>query len=70
MFDKLLSRGNGAGDVAAGRDHETGVCRVVYLVPADCPLVIESIIPAELIEHELDAVSALFGGVVTQAAIA
>ena len=44
--------------------------RVVHLVPADCPLIIESIIPAELIEHELDAVSALFDGVAPQAAIA
>ena len=44
--------------------------RVVHLVPADCPLIIESIIPPELIEHELDAVSALFDGVATQAAIA
>jgi hypothetical protein len=44
--------------------------RVVHLVPADCPLIIESIIPAELIESELDAVSALFDAVATQAAIA
>jgi hypothetical protein len=44
--------------------------RVVHLVPADCPLIIESIIPAELIESELDAVSALFDGLATQAAIA
>jgi hypothetical protein len=44
--------------------------RVVHLVPADCPLIIESIIPAELIESELDAVSALFDAVVTHAAIA
>src|SRR5436853_5416771 len=33
--------------------------RVVHLVPADCPLIIESIIPPELIESELDTVSAL-----------
>ncbi len=44
--------------------------RVVHLVPAECPLIIESIIPPELIESELDAVSALFDGVATQAAIA
>jgi len=44
--------------------------RVVHLVPADCPLIIESIIPAELIEHELDAVSALFDAVAPHAAIA
>ena len=43
---------------------------VVHLVPADCPLIIESIIPAALIESELDAVSALFDGVATPAAIA
>jgi hypothetical protein len=34
--------------------------RVVHLVPPDCPLIIESIIPPGLIEVELDAVSALF----------
>ena len=39
-------------------------------VPADCPLIIESIIPAELIKHELDAVSALFDAVAPHAAIA
>jgi hypothetical protein len=44
--------------------------RVVHLVPADCPLIIESIIPAERIEHELDAVSALFDAVAPHAAIA
>jgi hypothetical protein len=44
--------------------------RVVHLVPADCPLIIESIIPPDLIESELDAVSGLFDGLTTQAAIA
>ena len=44
--------------------------RVVHLVPLDCPLIIESIISAELIEHELDAVSALFDTGAPQAAIA
>lgn len=44
--------------------------RVVHLVPADCPLIIESIIPAERIEHELDAVSALFDAIAPHAAIA
>jgi hypothetical protein len=44
--------------------------RVVHLVPADCPLIIESIITAELIERELDAVSALFDAVAPHAAIA
>jgi hypothetical protein len=44
--------------------------RVVHLVPADCPLIIESIVPSELIEHELDAVSALFEAVAPHAAIA
>jgi hypothetical protein len=44
--------------------------RVVHLVPTECPLIIESIIPPELIEHELDAISALFDAVVPQAAIA
>lgn len=34
--------------------------RVAHLVPPDCPLIIESVIPRELIEHELDTVSALF----------
>jgi hypothetical protein len=44
--------------------------RLVHLVPADCPLIIESIIPPELIEHELDAVSVLFDEIAAQAAIA
>lgn len=44
--------------------------RIVHLIPMDCPLIIESIIPAELIEHELDAVSALFDAVAPHAAIA
>ncbi len=39
-------------------------------VPADCPLIIESMIPADLIEHELDTVSALFDATAPQAAIA
>lgn len=34
--------------------------RVAHLVPADCPLIIESMIPAECMERELDAVRALF----------
>jgi len=44
--------------------------RVVHLVPADCPLIIESIIAPELIEHELDAVTALFEARAPQPAIA
>ena len=44
--------------------------RVVHLVPPDCPLIIESIISRELIEHELDAVSALFDTVAPQVATA
>jgi hypothetical protein len=44
--------------------------RVVHLVPAQCPLIIESIIPAELIERELETVSTLFDTVAQQAAIA
>jgi hypothetical protein len=44
--------------------------RVVHLVPAECPLIIESIIPAELMERELDAVTALFDATTPQAAIA
>lgn len=34
--------------------------RVAHLVPADCPLIIESIIPMASIAGELDAVSAVF----------
>jgi hypothetical protein len=34
--------------------------RVIHLVPSGCPLIIESIISPEMIEHELDAVTALF----------
>ncbi len=37
--------------------------RVVHLVPAECPLIIESVVPAESIERELDVVSALFDAV-------
>lgn len=44
--------------------------RVVHLVPANCPLIIESIVPAELIEHELHAVSAIFDAAVPHAATA
>lgn len=44
--------------------------RIVHLIPADCPLIIESIVPPELLESELDAVSAIFDGVAPQAAIA
>lgn len=44
--------------------------RIVHLVPAGCPLIIESVIRPELIESELDAVSALFDAVAPQAAIA
>lgn len=44
--------------------------RIAHLVPVDCPLIIESIIPPELIESELDAVSAVFDGVTRQTAIA
>jgi len=44
--------------------------RVVHLVPAQCPLIIESIISAELIERELETVSMLFDTVAQQAAIA
>jgi hypothetical protein len=44
--------------------------RVAHLVPAECPLIIESIIPAEWIEHELDVVSTLFSAVAQPAAIA
>jgi hypothetical protein len=44
--------------------------RVVHLVPAGCPLIIESIVATESMMSELDAVSALFDSVTTQAAIA
>jgi hypothetical protein len=43
--------------------------RLVHLVPPNCPLIIESIIPPESIEHELDVVSTLFDAA-RQAAIA
>ncbi|HEV7919465.1 MAG TPA: hypothetical protein VGR02_01615 [Thermoanaerobaculia bacterium] len=44
--------------------------RIVHLVPLDCPLIIESVIPTELIERELDTVSAVFDAIAPQAAIA
>lgn len=44
--------------------------RIVHLIPADCPLIIESIIPAERIEQELDVVLAIFDPVASPAAIA
>ena len=43
---------------------------IVNLIPDDCPLIIESIIPPELIERELDAVSAIFGAATPQPAFA
>jgi len=44
--------------------------RVAHHVPATCPLIIESIIPTEGIERELDAVSAALDVVTAHAAIA
>lgn len=44
--------------------------RVAHHVPADCALIIESIIAAESIERELDAVSNVFEVAATHAAIA
>jgi sugar phosphate isomerase/epimerase len=44
--------------------------RVAHHVPADCALIIESIIPAESIEQELDAVSNVFEADAKHAAIA
>jgi len=44
--------------------------RVVHLVPADCPVIIESTIDRELIVRELDAVSSVFATTTRHAAIA
>ncbi|HEY0141841.1 MAG TPA: hypothetical protein VGF48_13160 [Thermoanaerobaculia bacterium] len=44
--------------------------QVAHRIPADCPLIIESVISAEAIECELDAVSAVFEASLTPAAMA
>jgi hypothetical protein len=44
--------------------------QVAHRIPADCPLVIESVISVERIEHELDAVSAALEAAPAEAAIA
>jgi len=44
--------------------------RVAHHVPADCPLIIESIIPPASIESELDAVCVAFENTPARAAIA
>ena len=43
--------------------------RIVHLIPPGCPLIIESIIPPESIEHELDTVSGVFDVLVPQPAM-
>jgi hypothetical protein len=43
-----------------GATAKQAFARIAHLLPADCPLIIESIVPPELMERELDAVSALF----------
>ncbi|SRR5258708_5251061 len=53
-----------------GATARSSFARVAHHVPADCPLIIESIIPAESIEHELDVVSAVFEALTPQAAMA
>jgi hypothetical protein len=58
------------GALPLGATRRLAFARVGHLVPTECPLIIESIIPPELIEHELDAVRALFEAVAPQAAIA
>jgi hypothetical protein len=44
--------------------------QVAHRIPAGCPLIIESVIPAERIERELDAVSAVLEAVPAHAAMA
>lgn len=44
--------------------------QVAHRIPAYCPLIIESVIPAEQMERELDAVSAALEAVAAEAAIA
>lgn len=43
---------------------------VAHRIPAECPLIIESVIPAEQMERELDVVSAALEPVTAEAAIA
>ena len=44
--------------------------QVAHRIPADCPLIIESVIPAEGIERELDVVSAALEAAPAEAAMA
>lgn len=46
--------------LAIGATTRYAFARVTHLIPPDCPLIIESVIPVEQIERELDAVSLLF----------
>jgi hypothetical protein len=56
--------------VALGATARYALAKVARHLPADCPLIIESIIPAESMERELDAVSAVFEEITTLAATA
>jgi hypothetical protein len=45
---------------ALGATARYAFARVARYVPVDCPLIVESIIPAESIRRELDAINAIF----------
>lgn len=62
--------GPGGEHLPLGATTRQAFARVVHLIPTDCPLIIESIIPPELMERELDTVTALFDAATPQAAIA
>lgn len=55
---------------ALGATARYAFAKVSRHLPAACPLIIESIIPGDLMEHELDAVTAIFNDVSPLAAIA
>jgi hypothetical protein len=46
--------------ISLGATTRVAFARITHLIASDCPLIIESIIPPEEIESELDSVTALF----------
>jgi hypothetical protein len=53
-----------------GATTRVSFAQVAHRLPADCPLIIESVIPAEGMERELDAVSAALDAATAQVAMA
>ncbi len=53
-----------------GATTRSSFAQVAHRIPADCPLIIESVIPADRIERELDVVSAALEAAPAETAIA